>query len=83
MHGGLLWAAFEEWAAHHHKGGRRLFFGMFEARPGWPCALPRWPSSRRHRSEQQPVRLGRGMPVQTDRSAGTVVVRRPFFERGA
>ena len=63
-------------------GVRLTFFGMFEARPGWPCALPRWPSSRRHRSEQQPVRLGRGMPVQIDRPAGTVVVRRPFFERG-
>ena len=60
----------------------RLFSGCLRRGPGWPCALPRWPSSRRHRSEQQPVRLGRGMPVQTDRSAGTVVVRRPFFERG-
>ena len=64
-----------------YPGVRLDFFGVFEARPGWPCALPRWPSSRRHRSEKQPMRLGRGMPVQIDRSAGTVVVRRPFFER--
>ena len=58
MHGGLLWAAFEEWAAHHHSARRsiglhrhaasephRLLFGPVPAagRPARQRAWPTWP----------------------------------------
>ena len=58
MHGGLLWAAFEEWAAHHHSARRsvglhrhaasephRLLLGPVPAagRPARQRAWPTWP----------------------------------------
>ena len=57
MHGGLLWAAFEEWAAHHHSARRsiglhrhaasephRLLLGPVPAagRPARQRAWPTW-----------------------------------------
>ena len=59
MHGGLLWAAFEEWAAHHHSARRsvglhrhaasephRLLLGPVPAagRPARQRAWPTWPA---------------------------------------
>ena len=58
MHGGLLWAAFEEWAAHHHSARRsvdlhrhaasephRLLLGPVPTagRPARQRAWPTWP----------------------------------------
>ena len=68
MHGGLLWAAFEEWAAHHHSARRsiglhrhaasephRLLLGPVPAagRPARQRAWPTWAAPQTSREKSQ------------------------------
>ena len=86
MHGGLLWAAFEEWAAHHHSARRsvglhrhaasephRLLLGPVPAagRPARQRAWPTWP------------RLKHPEKIQTDTLILSGLIRGFFLSKGA
>ena len=75
MHGGLLWAAFEEWAAHHHSARRsvglhrhaasephRLLLGPVPAagRPARQRAWPTWPRLK-HPEKKPTTTLKKGL----------------------